>query len=155
VSIAASGLTVASASASSATWIAPFGADQEAYLSVPTLPRTGNFLQVAVRVSTQATAGVSCYFVRVIPSTGVWELRRKVNGGTSVVMTSAVAGFSAGDSMGLKVVGSTLTAYRKPALGDWTSVVSVTDSVITKSGYVTFTLGDTTARGGAFGGGSL
>ena len=53
------------------------------------------------------------------------------------------------------MIGSTLTAYRKPGAGAWTSVGSVTDTAIPGAGYVSFTLGDTTIRGGAFGGGSI
>ena len=57
--------------------------------------------------------------------------------------------------MGLQIIGSTLTAYRKSALGLWTSVGSVTDTAIPGGGYVSFTLGDTTMRGGSFGGGTI
>lgn len=38
---------------------------------------------------------------------------------------------SAGDSLGLRQNGTTLTAYRKPSGGSWTSLVSTTDSTYT------------------------
>jgi fibronectin type 3 domain-containing protein len=154
LSIQAGGLTKSSAGASSATWSAQrFGADQEAYLTLPTLPKAGQFLQVAGRVSTLAAATVSCYFLRVTPSTGVWDLRRKVNGGASASIKTFSAPFAAGDGAGLRIAGSTITAYRKPAAGAWTALGSAPDTAITAGGYLSFTLSDTTARGGAFGGG--
>ena len=125
-------------------------ADQEAFLTVATLPRAGNFLQVAGRVSTLGTAGRSCYFLRVTPSTGTWDLRAKLNGATSVSLATFTAPFAAGDAVALQLVGPTLTAYRKTAGGSWTLVGSVGDSSVKAAGYVAFTLGDTTARGSGF-----
>ena len=82
VTIAGSGVTKSSAGASSATWNASaFAANQEAYLTVPTLPVGGNFIQVAGRVSNLSSSTVSCYFLRVTPSASTWDLRKKLNGG--------------------------------------------------------------------------
>src|SRR5439155_8868995 len=73
VSIASSGLTTGSSGASSATWSqTTFAADQEAYLTVPTLPAPGDFIQVAGRLNTLSTSSISCYFLRVTPSTSTW-----------------------------------------------------------------------------------
>lgn len=55
---------------------------------------------------------------------------------------------------GLRPSGSTLTAYRRTGNGTWTRVGSATDASITAGGYLSFTPGDTTVRGGALGGGS-
>ncbi len=156
VTIASSGLTKSSSAESSATWSpSTFGADQEAYLTVPTLPSGGNFIQVAGRVSTLSSSGVSCYFLRVTPSSSTWDLREKLNGNTSTSIATFTAPLAAGDGMGLQLVGSTITAYRKPGSGAWTSVGSATDTTIPGAGYVSFTLGDTAMRGGAFGGGTI
>jgi hypothetical protein len=156
VLIAASGSTASnSASAGSATWNLSLGADQEAYLTVPVLPAAGNFLQVAARVSTQTPSTLSCYFLRVIPSSSRFELRKKINGAGSTLITSFTAPFAAGDAMGLQVSGFTLTAYRKPGNGAWVPVGSATDAAIAGGGYVSFTLGDTTTRGATFGGGTI
>ena len=70
-------------------------------------------------------------------------------------MKTFSAPFAAGDSAGIQIVGSTISAYRKPALGIWAPVGSTADTAIPGGSYVTFTLGDTTIRGGAFGGGGL
>jgi acid phosphatase type 7 len=156
VTIKSSGLTASTTGASSATWkLGTFTADQEAYLTMPVLPRAGAFMQVAGRVSTLSAGTVSCYFLRVTPSTGGWDLRKKINGAGSSSIKTFTAPFAAGDAAGLQIIGSTLTAYRKPALGAWTSVGSATDTAIPGAGYLSFTLGDTTMRGGAFGGGSI
>jgi hypothetical protein len=154
VSVVGSGQTASSAGAASATWKAStFAADQEVFLTVPTLPRAGNFLQVAGRVSTLGTAGLSCYLLRVTPSTGVWDLRRKVNGATSSSVQTFTASFAPGDTVALQIIGPTLNAYRQSG-GTWTKIGSAADTAITAAGYTAFTLGDTTARGGAFGAGS-
>ena len=76
--------------------------------------------------------------------------RRRFDG--DQVVHAAVRG---GGLVGLQVIGSTLTAYRKPGAGAWAPVGSVADTAIPGAGYVSFTLGDTTIRGGAFGGGSI
>ena len=55
--------------------------------------------------------------------------------------------------MGLRLRGPRITAYRKPGAGAWTR--SDRRTAISAGGYLTFTLGDTTARGGAFGGGTV
>jgi fibronectin type 3 domain-containing protein len=156
VTIVSSGVTKSGSGASSATWSTQtFGPDQEAYLTVPILPSGSNFFQVAGRVSTLSASTVSCYFLRVTPSTGIWDLRKKVNGAGSSSMKTFSATFAAGDSAGLQIIGSTITAYRKPGAGAWTSVGSTTDTAIPGAGFLSFTLGDTTARGGAFGGGKI
>jgi fibronectin type 3 domain-containing protein len=156
VSIATSGLTKSGSSASTATWKAQtFAADQEAYLTVPTLPRAGSFFQVVGRINSLSTSNMSCYFVKVTPSTSKWELRRKLNGAASTVMQTFTAPFAAGDSAGIRLAGSTLTAYRKAGTGSWSRVGSATDAAIPGAGYVAFTLGDTTIQGGAFGGGNV
>jgi acid phosphatase type 7 len=155
VKVPGSGSTGGSTGASSATWThTQFAANQEAYMVVPTLPAAGGFLQVGGRVSSLTGSKVSLYFLRVTPSKNLWDLRKKLNGAGSTSMGTFTAPFAAGDSMGIKLNGSTITAYHEAGTGSWTSVGSVTDTSITGGGYLTFTLGDTTARGGAFGGGN-
>jgi acid phosphatase type 7 len=156
VAIQASGATASSSAAGSASWkLGSFAADQEAYLTVPVLPKAGAFLQLAGRLSTLATSNISCYFLRVTPSTSTWDLRKKVNGSASTSIKTFSAPFAAGDAFGLQIIGSTLSAYRKASSGSWAAVGSTSDAAISGGGYVSFTLGDTTARGGAFGGGSI
>ncbi len=154
VAIKSSGLVGSNAGAASATWNTSFGAEQEAYLTVPTLPLAGGFIQVAGRVTTLDPATVSCYFIRVTPSTGLWDLREKLNGAGSTSLKTFNAPFAAGDSVGLQLSGSTITVLRKPGSGAWAPVGSATDGSITSGGFVSLTLSDTTARGGAFGGGT-
>ncbi len=153
-SIESNGVTASGSGASSATWTAQsFGADQEAYLTVPRLPASGHWVQLAARQSTTTGTNVSCYFLRVTPSSSTWELRKKLAGGSSTVVKSFTSSFAAGDGFGLRLAGSSLTAYRQSA-GAWRPVGSATDAGISAAGYVSFTLGDTIARGGAIGGGT-
>lgn len=94
------------------------------------------------------------YFLRVTPSKNLWDLRKKLNGGGSTSIGTFTAPFAAGDSAGLQLNGSTITAWHESGTGSWTAVGSVTDTSITAGGYVSFTLGDATMRGGPFGGGN-
>jgi len=151
--IKSSGLVGSNAGVASATWNSLFVPDQEAYLTVPTLGANGEFLQIAGRVSTQSAVNVSAYFLRLTPGSGTWDLRRKLNGGASTSMKTFTTPFAAGDSAGLQIVGSTITAWRKPAAGAWTAVGSTTDTTITGAGYVSFTLQNTTMRATSFGAG--
>jgi hypothetical protein len=156
VAIASSGVTAGSTAASSATWSATtFTANQEAHLTVPVLPRSGDFIQVIGRLDKLGATGESCYLLRVTPSTSTWDVRKKISGATSTSIRSFNAPFAAGDSMALQLVGSTVNVFRRPAGGSWSLVGSATDTAITGAGYLAFTLGDTTARGGSFGGGGL
>ena len=111
-----------------------------------TLPRAGGFLQVAGRVSTLGTAGLSCYLLRVTPSTGVWDLRKKINGATSVSLKTFTAPFNAGDTLALQLVGSTINAFRRS--GAWSFVGSASDTAIAAGGYLSFTLGDARSAAG-------
>jgi len=155
VSVATSGQTISSGGAASAIWQATsFGANQQAYLTVPVLPATGDFFQVGGRVSSLTSSTVSLYFLRVTPSKNLWDLRKKLKGATSTSMGTFSAPFAEGDSAGLQLSGSMITAWHQSGTGSWTSVGSLTDTSITAGGYVTFTLGDTTMRGGALGGGN-
>jgi Bacterial Ig-like domain (group 3) len=155
VSVASSGQTVSSGGAASAAWKATsFGANQQAYLTVPVLPAAGDFFQVGGRVSSLTGSSVSLYFLRVTPSKNLWDLRKKLNGAASTSMVTFTAPFAAGDSAGLQLNGSTIAAWHQTGTGSWTSVGSVINTSITAGGYVMFTLGDKTMRGGAFGGGN-
>jgi hypothetical protein len=152
---ATSGQTVSSAGTAAALWLpTTFNANQEAYLTVPRLPAAGHTVAVEGRVSSLTPSTVSMYFLQVTPSTQLWDLRRKINGAGSTSMKTFTAPFATGDSLGLQLSGSTITAWHKSGTGSWTPVGSVTDTSITAGGYIGFTLGDTTVRGGAFGGGN-
>ena len=151
VAIASSGLTESASGAASATWNAgTFGADQEAYLTVPTLPaagrlhpgrRAGQHAQRRERLlllpagdAVDRAPGTCARSSTAPPRRRCRPSRLRSRPATAI---------------GLQVVGSTLTAYRKPGAGAWTAVGSATDTAIPAGGYVSFTLGDTTMRGGA------
>src|SRR3954471_15980618 len=156
VSIASSGRTAGSAGASSAAWSATaFPADQEVQLTVAVLPRAGSMIQLAGRVSTLGTAGLSAYLLRLIPSSGTWDIRKKINGATSTSIKTFTAPLNAGDGVALQMVGPTLNVYRQPVGAGWAKVGSTADAEVSAGGYAAFTLGDTTARGGAFGAGAV
>ena len=57
------------------------------------------------------------HFLRVTPSTGTWDLRKKINGATSTSMKTFSAPFAAGDSAGIRLMGSTIIASQSRPAG--------------------------------------
>lgn len=78
------------------------------------------------------------------------------NGALTSLGAAFVQEVAAGDSFGLEIVGSTLTAYYKPAAGSWTSLGTRTDATYSAAGNIGAMLrGGNTHRGDDFGGGTV
>lgn len=142
---------------SSAVWNpTSFDADQESYLTVPILPSSGTItVQVWVRITNSPSATATGYFLRVSTTTGIFDIRKKIAGGASSSIGTFSQAFVAGDSFGLSVAGSTLTAWYKSGAGAWTQVGSVVDASISGVGNIGFSIGGSTVvRVSGFGGGN-
>lgn len=142
----------------SAYWsVAAFGANQEAYVTVSTKPGTGEAVEVWGRITGGGGSSVSAYFVDVSIAAGAdqWRIWKSVSGTQSALGASAVSQeINAGDSIGIEISGSTITAYYKTG-GTWSSVTSVSDSDVTGTGNIGMVLQGTTARLDDFSGGTL
>jgi hypothetical protein len=132
-----------------------FGADQEAYATLHVLPAPTAFAQVWVRITNPPSATTTGYFLRVTPSTGVFNVRKKIAGGSSSSIGTFSQAVAAFDSFGLSVVGSTLTAWYKSGAGAWVSLGSFVDASIAGGGSVGFSVNDSTVRLTNFGGGTV
>lgn len=152
----ANGAFEASGSASAYWNPVTFGADSEAFVTMPVLPSSSGNVAVWVRITNPPSATVTGYFLRCTPSTSTFDLRKKVAGGASASLTTFTQAFSAGDSFGLSVSGTTLTAWYKSGAGAWTSLGTFTDSSIAGGGNIAFSIGSSAVtRMTNFGGGTI
>ena len=132
--------------------VASFGPDVEVYSSWPVLPTS--YIFHAVRIQDVNTATWDGYGLLHDIASSQWQLRRYTNGVSTVIATSSVA-ISAGDKVGLSVIGTTLSGYRYTA-GSWnqTPIVTTTDATYALAGKIGFEFDDTTGRMDDFGGGT-
>ena len=133
---------------------ATFGPDSESYIDLPTLPTVETVL--GVRLLSPATTGVDGYLLlESIGSPDGWSIFRVDNGGLTQLGATVSQDISAGDSIGLEVIGSTLKGYRKNA-GTWAEIISRTDSTYTSAGNISSTYCvDASIRADNFGGGTV
>ena len=137
----------------SAAWFQPFGIDQEAYVTVATLPTAGNIVTVTARAFNTGSA-LNGYRWRCVPSTGANQINRYRNGvGTTLLSITQV--INAGDGIGIRCIGPTIEAWYRPGNAGWVKLGSVTDFAWIQPGYVGMDAQDTNASYDDFGGGSI
>lgn len=136
------------------------GADCEVYATV-TAQVSGNLILLWARVTNPGGASapsLNCYLLDVFNGTS-WTLYKAVAGTFTALNTFTNQVISNGDSFGLSVVGSTITAYYKAAAGSWvTNGNPFTDTAIAGPGYIGFggvARSDHFPRLKNFGGGTL
>jgi hypothetical protein len=131
---------------------ATYGPNCEAYIDVPTKP--GNNSSVGV-VGRWDTTGHNGYGVFVIALAGTDEVRiyRSDAGVSTQIGSSVVREFTSGESIGIEIVGNTITAYIKSG-GTWSAIGSATDSTYTAAGYIGLSVPSSAARADNFGGGT-
>lgn len=161
----------------SATTGATFGtalgsSDNGAFLKVTTKPTTApvatafNWLRLFVRASGSGST-LQAYMVSISIGTdglNTWYISRFRNGSTTALVVGGSSPnlgkqlVSNGDSVGVRVVGSTIQAFYKSGTGAWTQVgTDVTDTGITTGTSVGFLLSDVSSQATAvddFGGGT-
>lgn len=121
------------------------GADAEAYCTIPTLPATNEYLDIGIRCVDMATAvTIDGYNVRLtkLSGTDTIVMNRIVNGALTALHTTNQE-VSAGDSIGISAIGSTISYYYKASAGAWTLLGSVTDTTYTAAGYNAVGIGGT------------
>lgn len=115
---------------------ATHGPDCEAYV---TIASPGNDLDYRIFARMTAANGNGyCANVYVGNPVGTNPLIRlyRVTGGVRTLIASTSSAWASGDSLGLQIVGSNIAAWRKPSAGAWASVLSVTDSTYSATGFV-------------------
>lgn len=130
------------------------GADVEVYATIATLPGNGEWVDLVARATTGASG--DGYMVEVYNDGGSYDIYLlRIDNTTASILGSVVSsGLSAGDGLGMRIVGSTLTAWRRQS-GVWNTVGSSrTDSTYTAAGRLGIIVTGTTANIDDFGGGT-
>ena len=100
---------------------ATYGPDVEAYATVANY--SGNdTLRIGARVSANSST-YSGYFVS-ITATGVWSIIRITNATVTTLASGVTDPISSGDQIGIRIVGSVITALHRTAANGWVAVLT-------------------------------
>lgn len=132
--------------------VATYGPDFEVYANVPNLPGSGGACFVAGGILQEGSAitldGYAVAYTHGSPGTLV--ISRITNGAAAATVASSSQTLTAGDQIGLKRVGTTLTSYI-----NGTQIDTGTDSTHTGAGYLLMASTQTASSFDNFGGGTL
>ena len=116
---------------------ATFGPDAEAYVTILATFGGSIYGDVCVRINTpgaSTTTGYCVYFDDGAQKLEIYRLNG--NGTENQIDTPDATDYTAGDSIGIKAVGSQICKWYKPVAGSWTQVKCATDSTYSAAGYV-------------------
>lgn len=132
-----------------------FGADIEAYLTVAALPPAFKKIQVLGRIQSPGTSG-NGYCLDLFLNNTQWEYRiYRIDAGSLTQLGSTVNGtLTAGDTLGISVVGTAITGYQKTG-GTWSTILSQTDATYSGVGYIGMWSDGTTTKTDDFRGGTV
>lgn len=126
-----------------------FGPDSEVYVTIPVTDVVNGVIYL--RFNTGSFNGYGLIFGASTSSLSVIRL----DGGVPTPLGAAISqAISNGDSVGLRVIGSTIKVYYKAAAGSWTFLDSRTDATYSAAGALLLVVVDTTMRLDNFGGGT-
>lgn len=139
----------------SAYWsAATFGPDSEVYMTVTTLPGTGEVVEVWLNIRDGDGAAPDGYFLDVAKTAGSadWSIWTSVDGTQAQIAGPTTSSLSINDQIGLERIGTTLTGYKNGV-----AVLSVVDSNagIPSTGNIGLVIQQTTAAVDNFGGGTI
>ena len=99
-----------------------FGPDCEAYVTVAKYG-AADTIRIGARTVNAGTAGASGYFVSV-SSTGAWSILRIDSGASTTLAGGVTQALAPGDRIGIRIVGSVITALHYTSGGGWVQVLS-------------------------------
>jgi len=134
-------------------WTTSFAADQEAFCTIQTVGSSGLILFLRL-VSPLAQASTSAYAVYADFGGSLLQLYRLDPVNSYHLLASTSVTWGAGDKVGGQIVGSALSAWRAPAAGSWTQVVSATDATYSSGGVIGIEHENAATRSDDFSGGS-
>jgi len=152
VGMVVSGNTCTNASNSNGTsyWGSSFGPDVEAYLTITAF---GAYQGIAARLAGTLGSSPNGYYVQ--GESNSIEIFR-IDGGSFVQLGASISQtISNGDSLGISIVGTTITAYYKVGAGAWTAVGNRTDSTYSAAGKIGVRSAGTSVVLDGFGGGTI
>lgn len=126
------------------------GADEEVYFTITTATGAGGTVSCFVRAKDTGSALTFDAYGLVITeaATDIWEIDVFTNGAATLIGERVNQEVANGDVIGLRVVGSVLTAFLNGV-----ELFSRTDTTYTAAGYIGAAISDTTGRIDNFGGG--
>ena len=128
-----------------------YGPDVEVSARVSTLPGSGNHVRLKGRLQQPGTSGYDGYMLRTNQLAGTDELYlERIDNGAILRLRTATKELAAGDTLLLRIRGSSLEAWVKSG-GAWTLVTSVVDTRYAGAGYVGVGLRGTSGRLDDFG----
>ena len=101
---------------------ANFGPDSEAYMTVASYGAS-DVIRIGARVTGAGTNSYSGYYVAV-SATGAWTIIRIDNGASVTLASGVTQAISASDKVGIRIVGSTVTALRYTTAAGWIQVLT-------------------------------
>lgn len=136
--------------------LATFGPDTEVYITMPTIPLSGETMSVYARILSPGTSAASAYQAKYVHGApGFVEAIRMVNGATFTSLGTAASTLAAGDKVGMYVYGNKIEVWTSSA-GTWALTLGpITESALPTAGYIGTEMFNTTVRGDDFGGGTL
>ena len=117
-------------------WNASPTTDQEGYVTFTAFPTANYPIDIHLR---RDHAANTAYVVRLSPAPGAQTIsiyKRITGTDTQIGATISGITFAAGDSFGVRIVGSSIEVWRKPSGGAWTYIDSRTDTGITAAGRI-------------------
>jgi hypothetical protein len=132
---------------------ATYGPDCEVYVTIPTLDSGGVGVYLSLRVGGTLSLPNS-YWLKYADGTNACEIDCATNGSDNKISSGFTMPIVAGDKIGFRAVGTTLTAYYYHS-GIWTVAYSMVDSTYQGAGYLALEIQNTTFRCDDFGGGTI
>ena len=130
---------------------AQYGPDVEVWATLTTLPGTSNSLRLNARVQQPGSSANDGYELRTIQQTGTDQvLLERIDNGTLKTLLTLNQELAVGDTLLLRVRGSTLEAWLYDG-ASWSRLGSLTDTTYPAAGYVGVGLRGTSARLDDFG----
>ncbi len=144
------------ASQSNAYWNTAFGADQEAYATISTMPGNDNWIAFILRLSNPDSGSEAFYVISFEQRSGTDVVGvYLIDGDVTPLGAEISQALAVGDGIGASIIGSTITVYHKPAAGSWGSIGTRSDSTLSGGGYIGLEISGATGRADDFGGGTV
>lgn len=129
-------------------------ADAEAFATIAVKPSTdGHQMGVLARLSTTGIYNGYGFFAGNKTGTDTLALWKVVASAYTKISSDVTQEFTAGDKIGIKCVGSTISGWYYNG-SSWSKVVELTDSSVTAAGYIGLGGDSTVYRFDDFGGGA-
>jgi hypothetical protein len=105
--------------------VANFGPNCEGYVTVATYGASDT-----LRIGARVTGGTNAHsgYYAAISSTGAWSILRIDNGGSVTLASGVTQPISAADKIGIRIVGSVVTALHYTTAAGWVQVLTYNTS---------------------------